>query len=188
MVIPLQDVKRVVIIGSESSGTTTLARALAEHYRTTWVPEFGRTYSEGRQYCGQPWRSDEFTFIAIEQARMEDALATMANKVLICDTDPFATAIWHERYMGQASDAVRAIADSRRYDLYVVTDVHIPFVQDDIRDGESFRQWMQGRFVEELSKMATPMILVSGPHEKRLAAAVSRIDQILEGGAGGGWG
>jgi HTH-type transcriptional repressor of NAD biosynthesis genes len=188
MVIPTHDVKRVVIIGSESSGTTTLARALAEHYHTTWVPEFGRTYSDGRQYCGQPWRSDEFTFIAIEQARMEDALATMANKVLICDTDPFATAIWHERYMGRPSEAVRAIADSRRYDLYVVTDVNIPFVHDDIRDGESFRQWMQGRFVEELSKMATPMIVVSGPHEERLAAAVSRIDQILEGGTGGGGG
>ena len=172
--------KRVVIIGSESSGTTTLARALAEHYQTTWAPEFGRTYSEGRQYCGQPWRTEEFTFIAIEQARMEDALATMANKVLICDTDPFATTIWHERYLGTASDAVRAIAERRRYDLYVVTDVNIPFEQDAIRDGESFRHWMQQRFVDELSKTATPMIVVSGPHEERFAAAVRSIDALLK--------
>jgi HTH-type transcriptional regulator, transcriptional repressor of NAD biosynthesis genes len=179
MVIPAHAVKRVVIIGSESSGTTTLARALAEHYHTTWVPEFGRTYSEGRQSCGQPWRSDEFTFIAIEQARMEDALATMANEVLICDTDPFATSIWHERYMGAPSDEVRAIAAGRHYDLYVVTDVNIPFAPDDIRDGESFRQWMQGRFIEELSKKPAPMFLVSGPHEERFAAAVRRIDEIL---------
>jgi HTH-type transcriptional regulator, transcriptional repressor of NAD biosynthesis genes len=172
-------VKRVVIIGSESSGTTTLARALAAHYHTVWVPEYGRTYSEGRQYCGEPWRSDEFTFIAIEQARMEDALAALANKVLICDTDPFATAIWHERYLGQPSGAVREIAASCTYDLYIVTDVNIPFVPDDIRDGESFREWMQGRFVEELSKIATPMIVVSGPHEERFAAAVGRIDELL---------
>ncbi|HZM97073.1 MAG TPA: ATP-binding protein [Vicinamibacterales bacterium] len=172
-------IKRVVVIGSESSGTTTLARALAEHYRTTWVPEFGRTYSEGRVHSSQSWRSDEFEFIASEQARMEDALATLANKVLICDTDPFATAIWHERYMGQGSAAVRAIADSRNYDLYIITDVNIPFVQDDIRDGESFRQWMQERFIEELSKSATPMMVVSGPHEVRFAAAVSRIDELF---------
>ena len=172
-------VKRVVIIGSESSGTTTLARALAEHYRTVWVPEYGRTYTEGRVHSGQPWRSDEFTFIAIEHARMEDALATLANKVLICDTDPFATAIWHERYMGSSSADVQAIADTRKYDLYVVTDVNIPFEQDEIRDGESFRQWMQGRFIEELSNGTTPMIVVSGPHEERFAAAVTRIDEIL---------
>jgi NadR type nicotinamide-nucleotide adenylyltransferase len=174
------NVKRVVIIGSESSGTTTLARALAEHYRTTWVPEYGRTYSEGRQYCGQQWRSDEFTFIAAEQARIEDALAMLANKVLVCDTDPFATAIWHERYMGEPSDGVREIADSRTYDLYIVTDVNIPFVPDGIRDGESFRHWMQGRFVEELSAKGTPMIIVSGPHEERFAAAVRRIDALLD--------
>jgi NadR type nicotinamide-nucleotide adenylyltransferase len=172
-------VKRIVIIGSESSGTTTLARALAEHYRTVWVPEYGRTYSEGRQYVGQPWRTDEFIHIATEQVRMEDALALLANRVLICDTDAFATSIWHERYMGAPSDDVKAITASRKYDLYVVTDVNIPFEQDDIRDGESFRQWMQGRFVEELSKGPTPMILVSGPHEERFAAAVKRIDEIL---------
>jgi HTH-type transcriptional regulator, transcriptional repressor of NAD biosynthesis genes len=172
-------VKRVVVIGSESSGTTTLARALAEHYRTVWVPEYGRTYSEGRQPCGQPWRSDEFTFIAIEQARMEDALASLANRTLICDTDPFATAIWHERYMGQPSEAVREIVNGRRYDLYIVTDASIPFVQDDIRDSEPLRQWMQERFVEDLARMPTPMIVVSGPHEERFAAAVSRIDELL---------
>jgi HTH-type transcriptional regulator, transcriptional repressor of NAD biosynthesis genes len=175
-------VKRVVIIGSESSGTTTLARALAEHYRTVWVPEYGRTYSEGRIYSSQPWRSEEFTFIAIEQARMEDALAALANGVLICDTDPFATAIWHQRYMGSPSEAVRAIADDRRYGLYIVTDVNIPFVQDEIRDGESFRQWMQGRFIEELSKGKTPVMVVTGPHDERFAAAVKRIDEILRSG------
>lgn len=172
-------VKRVVVIGSESSGTTTLARALAEHYRSVWVPEYGRTYTEGRVHSRQPWRSDEFTFIALEQARMEDALATLANQVLICDTDPFATAIWHERYMGTSSEAVQAIVDTRTYDLYVVTDVNIPFEQDEIRDGESFREWMQGRFIEELSKKPTPMIVVTGPHQERFAAAVKRIDEIL---------
>ena len=171
--------KRVVIIRSESSGTTTLARALAEHYRTVWVPEYGRTYSEGRQYVGQPWRTDEFTYIATEQVRMEDALATLANKVLICDTDAFATSIWHERYMGTPSDDVKAIAAGRKYDLYVVTDVNIPFEQDGIRDGESFRQWMQGRFIEELSRNSTPLIVVTGPHEERFAAATKRIDEIL---------
>jgi NadR type nicotinamide-nucleotide adenylyltransferase len=164
-------VKRVVIIGSES--------ALAEHYGTVWVPEYGRTYSEGRVHSSQPWRSDEFIHIATEQVRMEDALAMLANKVLICDTDAFATSIWHERYMGTPSTAVRAIAATRKYDLYVVTDANIPFVEDDIRDGESFRQWMQRRFIEELSKGPTPMIVVSGPHEQRFAAAVKRIDQIL---------
>jgi HTH-type transcriptional regulator, transcriptional repressor of NAD biosynthesis genes len=169
---------RVVIIGAESTGKTTLAIALAEHYRTTWVPEFGRLYTEARRPRGELWRSDEFTFIAAEQARMEDALARLANGVMICDTDPFATAIWHERYLGAPSQAVQAVAATRRYELYVLTDVDTPFVPDEIRDGERIRQWMHNRFRDELSQMRTPFIVVSGPHEQRLAAAVKEIDAL----------
>ena len=71
---------RVAIVGAESTGKTTLAIALAEHYQTTWVPEFGRLYTEARRPRGELWSSDEFTFIAVEQARMEDALARIAAK------------------------------------------------------------------------------------------------------------
>jgi HTH-type transcriptional repressor of NAD biosynthesis genes len=170
--------KRVAIVGAESTGKTTLAIALAEHYQTTWVPEFGRLYTEARRPRGELWHSDEFTFIATEQARMEEALARIANRVLICDTDPLATAIWHERYLREPSAAVLAVAADRTYDLYVLTDVDTPFVPDDIRDGQSIRQWMHDRFHEELSRMATPMLMVSGPHDKRLAAAVARIDSL----------
>jgi NadR type nicotinamide-nucleotide adenylyltransferase len=171
--------RRIVIIGAESTGKTTLAIALAEHYQTTWVPEFGRLYTEARRPRGELWHSEEFTFIAAEQARMEDALAGIANRVLICDTDPFATAIWHERYLGAPSADVKAIAAGRSYDLYILTDVDTPFVPDDIRDGESIREWMHKRFLDELSRMGTPMMLVSGPHEQRLAAAIARINVLL---------
>ena len=170
---------RVVILGAESTGKTTLAIALAEHYQTTWVPEFGRLYTEARRPRGELWRSDEFTFIATEQVRMEDALERSANRVLICDTDAFATAIWHERYLGQPSPDVLAVAAGRRYDLYLLTDVDTPFVPDDIRDGESIRGWMHKRFQNELSRMGVPVLLLSGPHEQRLAAAIARINLLL---------
>jgi HTH-type transcriptional regulator, transcriptional repressor of NAD biosynthesis genes len=170
---------RVVIVGAESTGKTTLAVALAEHYQTTWVPEFGRLYTEARRPSGELWHSDEFTFIATEQVRMEDALERIANRVLICDTDAFATAIWHERYLGVPSADVLALAASRRYDLYVLTDVDTPFVPDDIRDGESIREWMHKRFRDDLSRMGVPVLFVSGPHEQRLAAAIARIDTLL---------
>ena len=170
---------RVVILGAESTGKTTLAIALAEHYQTTWVPEFGRLYTEARRPRGELWRSDEFAFIATEQVRMEDALERSANRVLICDTDAFATAIWHERYLGQPSPEVLAVAAGRRYDLYILTDADTPFVPDDIRDGESIRGWMHKRFQDELSRMGVPVLLLSGPHEQRLAAAIARIDSLL---------
>ena len=72
-----------------------------------------------------------------------------------------------------------AVAAGRTYDLYVLTDVDTPFVPDDIRDGESIRQWMHQRFQDELSRMGVPLLFVSGAHDQRLAAAIARIDVLL---------
>lgn len=172
--------KRICVLGAESTGTTTLARALADHYKTVWVPEYGRVFSEGKLGANaHEWATREFTHIAGQQARMEDWLARSANRVVICDTDPFATTVWHERYMGGQSRPVREIADARRYDLYILTGDEIPFVQDGTRDGEHIRHWMHGRFEEALKETGRPYAVVRGSHQQRLAAATSLIDNVL---------
>jgi len=169
--------KRVCVVGAESSGTTTLTQALAEHYRTSWVPEYGREYSELvlNGALTRDWTSEEFTHIAHIQCEREDAAARQANCILFCDTAAFATSIWHERYMGHMSPHVDAVAASRSYDLIILTDVDIPFVQDGIRDGEHIRAAMHERFREYLSTQSIPWITVSGAHEQRMDAAVKAI-------------
>jgi NadR type nicotinamide-nucleotide adenylyltransferase len=171
--------KRVCVVGAESTGTTTLAQALAAHYCTAWVPEYGRDYSEIKLARGDydTWRTDEFTQIAAEQCRLEDEAARRANRLLICDTDAFATGIWHRRYLGARSPAVEAIADGRRYDLYLLTGDEIPFVQDGLRDGEHIRHWMHDLFAAELAATCRPFALISGPHEARLAHAIALVEQ-----------
>ena len=94
--------KRIVVLGAESTGTTTLTKDLASHYQTAYVPEYGRFYYEGRQpSTNQDWNTDEFVHIAKQQNQMEDYLAKKANKLLICDTDSFTTSVWHQRYVGK---------------------------------------------------------------------------------------
>lgn len=174
-------VKRICVLGAESTGTTTMAMALAEHYQTTWVPEYGREYSEikmGDNYTGE-WESEEFVHIAWEQARREDEAARTANRVLICDTDPFATTLWHLRYTGRRSPEVEDIARDRHYDLYLLTGDEIPFVQDGLRDGEQIRHWMHQQFVDELTASGRRWALLRGSHPARLAHAVTLIDDIL---------
>jgi NadR type nicotinamide-nucleotide adenylyltransferase len=176
--------RRICIVGAESTGTTTLARDLAEHYRTVWVPEYGRTYCEALATSGvdlwnYQWQSAEFLHIAYTQCELEEKLAREANRILICDTDALATGIWHERYMKTRSLEVESIAAARKYDLYVLTDCDIPFVQDGLRDGEAIRRWMTVRFEERLIERQLPWIKVSGPPEKRLTFAVESIDRLL---------
>lgn len=173
--------RRVAIVGAESTGTTTLSRALAEHYKTSWVPEYGRMYSEGKVSAGKEaaWRSEEFMTIAKAQAALEDSLAESSRGLVICDTDPFATSVWHERYMGSELPELEKLALSRQYDLYIVTGDEIPFVQDGLRDGEHIRHGMHQRFIQKLEQNHKKFIVVTGTPEERLKQAVAAIDQIL---------
>jgi NadR type nicotinamide-nucleotide adenylyltransferase len=174
--------KRVCVLGAESSGTTTMAQALAEHFKTLWVPEFGHEYSIAKIQADDydRWDTDEFIFIGNRQNAIEDAMARQCNKILICDTDSFATSLWHERYMGFISYEVEALSKGRHYDMYFLTDVDIPFIQDGTRDGEHIRQNMHRRFEEELKKKNKPYTVLSGSHETRVKIAIYICDRILK--------
>ncbi|MGA8117606.1 MAG: AAA family ATPase [Actinocatenispora sp.] len=193
-------VRRVVVLGAESTGTSTLAEALARHYRrrggvwsrTRWVPEYGRTLTERKLAelrATRPaatmfdlrWDVADFVTAATEQNAAEDAAARLSSPLLCCDTDSFATAVWQERYLGSATAEVRALA--RTPDLYLLTDhVDVPFHDDGLRDGEYLRAWMTGRFAELLATRGCPTVRLTGGRERRLADAVRACDRLLRGG------
>jgi HTH-type transcriptional repressor of NAD biosynthesis genes len=171
---------RVALVGAESTGKTTLARLLAEHYHTTWVGEYGREYSENVGHHvgkGYVWHQEEFAEIARVQNEREEEAARGANRVLICDTDVLATEIWEERYLG-----TRTRFPYRRADFYLVADpVGFQFVPDAIRDSEHLRDWMTRRFVEVLSEEGLPFEMLAGSADERLGQAREAIDRLLAG-------
>lgn len=196
--------KRVILVGSESTGKTTLAGELVAHYRalggiwaaTKWVPEYGREYTEvllARQgsvaedgeAASAEWTAADFAVIAVEQQGLEDAAAASGSPVLFCDTDAFATQLWERRYLGVDSHAAYdALPVSPPRALYLLADVAgVPFEQDGIRDGEDFRELMQQWFVEELERRGERWALVTGTREKRLAAGIRAVDAVLRDGA-----
>lgn len=173
--------KRVCILGAESTGTTTLSQALAGTLKTNWVQEYGREYSAVKSASSDPiWTSPEFTKIALEQQRRENLAAQSCNRVLVCDTNAFATTLWHRRYMGFDSQALAEIATVVRCDLYILTGDEIPFVQDGLRDGEAIRHDMHQWFVMALNEQSTPWLLVSGSHEARLKCALDAVRKLFE--------
>lgn len=194
--------RRVVVLGAESTGTTTLSRALAAHYRrrggvwagTGWVAEYGRRYSEEKlaaaraadpdaSWADVSFASEEFPVIARRQDAEEERAARLGSPVLICDTDSFATGIWHERYLGGRNEEVERTAALTRRDLYLLTDhADVPFEDDGLRDGPHLRPWMTGRFREELEATGRRFLVVRGDREERLATAVAAVDGLLAEG------
>jgi len=192
--------RRVVIVGSESTGKTTLARELVGHYRgiggiwadTRWVAEYGREYTEillerqgsvaaEGEAASAEWTARDFALIAIEQQRLEDEAAASGSPVLFCDTDAFATQLWERRYLGDGSTAaLDAVPTSPERGLYLVADLAgVPFEQDGIRDGEGYREEMQHWFVEELTARGENWTLLTGTRPQRLAAAIAAVDAAL---------
>ncbi|WP_327734772.1 AAA family ATPase [Streptomyces nojiriensis] len=194
--------RRVVVLGAESTGTTTLSRALADHYRrrggvwakTGWVAEYGRRYSEEKlaaaraadpaaSWADVSFASREFPVIARRQDADEEQAARLGSPVLFCDTDSFATAIWHERYLGGRNAEVERIADLTRRDLYLLTDhADVPFEDDGLRDGEHLRPWMTERFRAELERTGRRFLVVRGDRAARLEVAVRAVDALLAEG------
>jgi NadR type nicotinamide-nucleotide adenylyltransferase len=197
--------RRVVVLGAESSGTTTVARALVDELRarggahgvTAWVPERLRLLAIEKLAADRAaavvasvhppameeltWRTDELVEVARRQNDLEDAGARAGGPVLVCDTDAFAVGVWHERYLGTVAPAIDALA--RHHPLYLLTDHEgAPFVQDGYRDGEAIRPWMTGRFAELLAATGRRHVVLRGDLGQRVAAGLAAVDELLAEG------
>jgi NadR type nicotinamide-nucleotide adenylyltransferase len=183
-------VKRVVLVGAESTGKTTLAQQLADHFQTVWVPEYGREHWERKvsgltnSEASPGWSAEEFIHIAQEQQRREDLSARQCNRILFCDTNAFATGTWYERYFHTRHALVDSIGQQSKADLYLLTAPDVPFVQDGFRDGRHIRNWMHDRFAEQLTNLyqrdpAVRIVQISGSFEQRLATAIASVDRML---------
>lgn len=173
------DCIKVVMFGPESTGKTTLAMKLAEHYNTAWVPEYARDYlqkkwDKEKKIC----ETTDLLPIAKGQIKIENELTEIANKILICDTDLLETKVYSETYYGGSCDPLlEEYAIKNQYDLYFLTYVDIPWVKDDLRDKPFQRAEMFAAFEQALIEYNRPYIILKGSMEQRLTIAVETIDK-----------
>ncbi len=171
---------RVVIAGAESTGKTTLAEALARRLQTVWVPEYGRSYWEGRRYAAdQRWSRNEFRHIAHTQHDLMDDLGRRAEDgVLVADTDALVTAVWHRRYMHADDDALEAIVAAHRPAVYLVAGLDAPWTQDGTRESEAERGAMHEDTLARCHASGVATHVLEGSLEERVDAACAVIDAL----------
>ena len=172
--------KRVVLIGSESTGKTTLAEQLARHYGVRWVPEFVRDYADAKDL---PLDASDVDAIARGQVAREDEYrlrATAGNeRLLIGDTDLLSTGVYAAHYYGRAPGWVIDAARRRRPDLYLLLDIDLPWTADPQRDRGHLRPEMHALFRAAVEASGTPFVIVSGDSTARFASARAAIDNLL---------
>lgn len=169
-------VKRVCVFGPESSGKTTLSRALAAALGTVVLPEYGRTWTE---HFGTAIDAQALQEIAAGHVAARAAALRAANRILIEDTDPILTCVWSDMLLGEREPWMAEALDPA--DLYLLTDIDFDWVDDGTRyfpDGQS-RRLFHARCEQELVARNLPFVKVSGTPEERLRAGVDAVEARL---------
>lgn len=182
-------IKKIAIIGPESTGKSTLCGQLAQHYETMWCPEFAREYllTNGTNYT-----YDDLLTIAKGQIALEEEYMLMLERQslpllengghlpLFIDTEMYVMKVWCEFVFGQCHSFILEQIVRREYDLYLLCNTDLPWTPDDLREYPEFetRQKLFRIYKDILINQAVPWVEVGGTYEERLATAIAAVDRL----------
>jgi len=169
---------RVVVTGSECTGKTTLAGALADYYGAVWVPEYSRQFV--REKGTAPTYEDVDAIARGQIACEEEHIAVAAAPVLIQDTDLLSTSVYSRHYYGDCPAWIEQSLRARVPDLYLLAGIDVPWVPDgDQRDRGDRRREMQELFRQALASRDFRFVEIRGDRGERLREATAAIDVLL---------
>ena len=174
----MNGLKKIVILGPESTGKSTLCEALAKHYHTIWCPEYARKFLSE---IGTAYNYDDLLTIAKGQLALEDASVEKANDMLIIDTDLYVMKVWCEYVFNNCHPFILEKINERKYDAYLLCDIDLPWTPDEMREypNEEPRKELFTIYKEVLINQKTPWGIVSGLGETRNHNAIALIEKLI---------
>ena len=164
-------IKKVVLLGAESTGKTTLANSLAKTYFTLWVPEYGREYWDNHHDSDGKLTPDQLVELAKTHRAREEAAFKFANRIVFIDTGATTTRQYCRDYGYIVPLELDALVKSEesRYDIFILCDTDIPYVEDGTRRGAETRMETQQKIIKDLIDRGISYHTISGNLENRMA-------------------
>lgn len=171
-------IKKIVVIGPESTGKSTLSHALAAQLQTVWVPEYARGYLE---QLGRPYEEPDLLNIAHGQLKTEDALLLQANQLLVCDTDLQVIKVWSEAKYGRCDKKILEAIAARTYDMYLLTYTDVIWEDDPLREHSlpEERAYFYNIYRDIVQSSGLPWADIRGTHEERVKLSLQAIGTLL---------
>jgi NadR type nicotinamide-nucleotide adenylyltransferase len=183
--------KKIVIIGPESTGKSTLCKQLAQHYETMWCPEFAREYLLAN---GSSYEYEDLLTIAKGQLALEDEYTATLERnslpmleegnhlPLFIDTDMYVMKVWCEFAFGKCHRFILDEIIKREYDLYLLCNIDLPWVKDELREYPDIhtRKKLYHIYKDIMTNQLIPWVDISGSHDERIQKAITAVDAILK--------
>lgn len=186
----MQEVSKVVSIGPESTGKSTLCKLLSQHFDAVWCPEFAREYllKHGTKYC-----FDDLLNIAKGQLALEEEYANRAiaqweasekktlKPLLFVDTDMYVMKVWCEYVFGKCHHFILDKIVESDGDLYLLCNTDLPWIKDELREYPDLqsREELYHIYKDILVNQTVKWVDVKGPYEERLKIAVDSIQATI---------
>ncbi|WP_163323482.1 AAA family ATPase [Draconibacterium mangrovi] len=171
-----QTTKIIAITGAESTGKSTLAKALATHYKVPFVPEFARNYVE---QLHRSYTYNDVILIAQKQVEQYNEMVLQQPPLIILDTWLLITKIWLDVVFGKVPAWIEETIKETRIDTFLVCDTDLPWVPDNVREnGGTNREKLQKTYIEEIKNYRFSYHLIKGNYEERKKAAIQVISSL----------
>lgn len=172
-----REIKKIAIVGPESTGKSTISQQLAKHYNVPWVPEYARYYCAA--LTSDCTLQDEINMFHGQVALEESVLATAETEFIICDTTFLTVKIWSDEIIGKTPSIVLDALKTRTYDLYILLDIDLPWQEDPLRDFPHLREHFMAIWQKELQALDANYVIAGGI-ANRLQNVIDAIDQFLK--------
>jgi NadR type nicotinamide-nucleotide adenylyltransferase len=173
--------KKIVVIGPESTGKSTLCEDLARHYGTLWCPEYAREYLT---IHGTEYNYDDLLLIAKGQLSLEEKFETevgSSSQLLFIDTDMYVMKVWCQFVFGKCHQFILEQIKKRKYDLYLLCNIDLEWVPDKLREYPDLatRKKLYEIYETLLQGQLTPWTEVSGNSEQRLRTSIEAVNTLF---------
>ncbi|MEY3350074.1 MAG: hypothetical protein RIQ50_185 [Bacteroidota bacterium] len=185
--IQSDSVIKIVVIGPESTGKSSLCATLADHYSTIWCREYAREYllQHGMDYTYEDLQTIAKGQLALEDQAVAECIQHHRNplqhRILFLDTDMYVMKVWCEFVFGKCHPLILNQIVQRKYDGYLLCKPDLPWIKDELREypDPTTREKLYHIYKDLLANQSTPWYEVHGEGEQRSDAAVQWIDRLL---------
>ena len=179
-------IKKIVIIGPESTGKSTLCEQLSAHYKTTWVKEYAREYllANGTDYTFENLLNVAQGQIDKEESRVQSLMKnenSAESKLVFIDTDMYVMKVWCEFVFDKCHHWILNTIVERKYDLYLLCNVDLPWVRDELREYPDLanREKLYHHYKDIMVNQQVPWIDINGNYQERLQKAIDAVNGIM---------